>query len=167
MPTDEIGPFHPTHGGVGTLPGQPTEEGVAKLPDERIEELREELPTHETQTGPTPGGVGSLPGTRSETSVAKLPEEHLRSKDTASPLPDSQSNRLDQLRSELPSREVDTGPTHAGVGTLPGSRSESGVAKLPEERNTEAKDSRSPAVGTAGLRGEKHIRLAVNTNINC
>lgn len=156
MPTDEIGPFHPTRGGVGTLPGQPTEAAVAKLPDERIEEMREEqLPTHETQTGPTPGGVGSLPGTRSETSIAKLPEERLQSKDTTSvPTPDS---RLDHLRGEMPSREVDTGPTHGGVGTLPGPRSESGVAKLPEERITEAKDSSSPvvAVGTTGLKDTK------------
>ncbi|GJJ05828.1 hypothetical protein Clacol_000015 [Clathrus columnatus] len=138
MPTDEIGPFQPTHGGVGTLPGLPTEEGVAKLPDERIEEMRQELPTREIQTGPTPGGVGSLPGTNSEISVAKLPEERAQEQQATSS--QNQGDQLQRLRDELPSKEMNTGPTHGGVGTLPGSRSESGVAILPEERNTETKE---------------------------
>jgi len=76
LPSHETGSFHPTHGGVGMLPGTPTESGVAKLPDERLQELRDELPTHESGVfKPTHGGVGSLPGGKDEEGVAMLPEE--------------------------------------------------------------------------------------------
>lgn len=131
MPTYEVGPFQATHAGVGTLPGQPGEEGVAKLPDERFEELRQELPTREIPTA-SRHGVGSLLETKSETSVAKLPEERLQEQVSHSAGVDD--NQLERLRGELPSKELNTGPTHGGVGTLPGGRNESGVAILPEER---------------------------------
>ncbi|KIJ38914.1 hypothetical protein M422DRAFT_32979 [Sphaerobolus stellatus SS14] len=135
LPSHETGPFHPTHGGVGTLPGKPNEAGVAKLPEERTQELRNELPTHESgQFKPTHGGVGSLPGSKDEVGVAELPDEkrakRINERDYENP------KELSQLRQELPTRETDNRPTHGGVGSLPGSKDEAGVAVLPDEKNT-------------------------------
>ncbi|KAF8505245.1 hypothetical protein BU17DRAFT_71467 [Hysterangium stoloniferum] len=78
LPTQETGPFHPSHGGVGMLPGSRSEQSVAKLPEERLEDLRTELPSREDGEEafrPTHGGVGTLPGGKDEAGVAILPEE--------------------------------------------------------------------------------------------
>ena len=47
-------------------------------------------------------------------------------------LPDE---RVELLREELPTHEMGSfRPTHGGVGSLPGSKDESGVVELPDER---------------------------------
>ncbi|TEB20458.1 hypothetical protein FA13DRAFT_1779831 [Coprinellus micaceus] len=124
-------------GGVGSLPGKRSEQGVAMLPEERLfpaDEIMnshlppraDQLPSTELISG-SPIGVGSLPGKRSEQRVALTPEERLHPADQIlmSHLPP----RMDQL----PSREHVSGST-IGVGSLPGQRTEKGVALTPEER---------------------------------
>jgi len=136
LPSNETGPFHPTHGGVGTLPGTSNEEGVAKLPDERIEDLRSELPTREQEPFmPSHAGVGSLPGGKDEVAVAELPHEKTL-KETEN---DNQklrtANDITQLKDELPTREKEILLSTAGVGTLPSEKDETSVAVLREEKN--------------------------------
>jgi len=159
LPSHETGSFHPTHGGVGTLPGKVNEAGVAKLPEERTQELRDELPTHETGPfHPTHGGVGSLPGSKDEVGVAELPDEkrnrRIAERDHENP------RELDQLRDELPTRERDTKPTHGGVGSLPGERDESGVAVLPEERKVELDHAKKEDYGRATENANRGARDA-------
>jgi hypothetical protein len=137
LPSHETGPFHPTHSGVGTLPGQPTESGVAKLPDERIEELRNELPTHESESfKPTYGGVGSLPGDKYEIGVAKLPDERVTEADEnrtyVSGINGSQSQMLSTNQvSQLEGGDIQV--SEGGVGS-PGPKHEAGVVEAPDQR---------------------------------
>jgi len=103
---------------------------------------RTSLPSTEKE-GVKPGehydGVGPLPGSISETSVAKLPDERLES--TA-----GESDKSAQR--PLPSKETKgTRPRehYGGVGSLPGSNSETSVAKLPDEREAATSEERSGA----------------------
>ncbi|KAI0002127.1 hypothetical protein BJV74DRAFT_33274 [Russula compacta] len=91
------------------------------------------LPSTEKE-GVKPGehydGVGPLPGSISETSVAKLPDERLE------PAGDPTAGAITGAVS-LPSQEARGAQPHEhheGVGPLPGSTSETSVAKLPDER---------------------------------
>jgi hypothetical protein len=82
------------------------------------------------------GGVGPLPGTISETSVAKLPDERLAS-----------ARETGASAVSLPSQESTGVQPHehhsSGVGPLPGSRSETSVAKLSDERAGVAREERA------------------------
>ncbi|KAJ3540909.1 hypothetical protein NMY22_g4097 [Coprinellus aureogranulatus] len=128
-------------GGVGTLPGHRSERGVALLPEERLfpaddilnshlPPRMDQLPSREHLSGSVVG-VGSLPGKRGEQGVVLLPEERLHPADKIlnSHLPP----RMDQM----PSRERVSGSI-VGVGSLPGQRTEKGVALTPEERHNPA-----------------------------
>jgi hypothetical protein len=114
------------------------------------------LPSSEKE-GIKPGehydGVGPLPGSISETSVAKLPDE--RNESSASGEPDrSRAVRRPATRPagvSLPSQEkmgVQPYEHYDGVGPLPGTSSETSVAKLPDERKAE---ERSAEVGVAAV----------------
>lgn len=97
-------------------------------------------------------GVGPLPGSISETSVAKLPDERNESLGE----PDrSVCQRQPAARpaavASLPSQEkmgVQPYEHYDGVGPLPGTSSETSVAKLPDERKAEAE--RSSGVASVG-----------------
>jgi len=83
-------------------------------------------------------GVGPLPGSISETSVAKLPDERLAS--SGEPARPVRQPPARPAAVSLPSQErkgVQPYEHHDGVGPLPGSSSETSVAKLPEERKQE------------------------------
>jgi hypothetical protein len=87
-------------------------------------------------------GVGPLPGSISETSVAKLPDERSAS---------ARKTGAGVAAVSLPSQErtgVQPFEHHDGVGPLPGSRSESSVAKLPDERLASASKT-GPAAAVA------------------
>jgi hypothetical protein len=120
------------------------------------------LPSSEkegTHPGEHSGGVGSLPGSISETSVAKLPDERASERKAAASTPASRSNEItaDTDRGDdpseaaaLPSTEKEgahPGEHSGGVGSLPGSISETSVAKLPDERASERKASASRSNG--------------------
>ena len=89
-------------------------------------------------------GVGPLPGSISETSVAKLPDERMQPARGEVDQP-TQKHVAGAGTTSLPSRErigVQPYEHHNGVGPLPGTSSETSVAKLPDERAAAA------AVGT-------------------
>jgi hypothetical protein len=88
-------------------------------------------------------GVGPLPGSISETSVAKLPDERSAS---------ARKTEAGVAAVSLPSQErtgVQPFEHHDGVGPLPGSRSESSVAKLPDERLESARKTGAAAAAAA------------------
>lgn len=97
-----------------------------------------ELPTHETPTG-SRVGVGSLPGNNNEFGVARLPDEraignpYVHSQSTVVSAASSPFKSALRKADELPTREEPSG-SGVGVGSLPGSTLEPGVATLPEER---------------------------------
>lgn len=99
---------------------------------------RTSLPSTERE-GVKPGehhdGVGPLPGSISETSVAKLPDERMQSAREADQ--PTQKLAVGAGTISLPSGErkgVQPYEHHNGVGPLPGTSSETSVAKLPDER---------------------------------
>ncbi|KAI0302425.1 hypothetical protein B0F90DRAFT_1667612 [Multifurca ochricompacta] len=100
------------------------------------------LPSTEKE-GAKPGehydGVGPLPGSISETSVAKLPDERASATLDEQPKRDRPAHPLATrvAAASLPSQEtagVQPQEHHGGVGSLPGSGSETFVEKLPDER---------------------------------
>lgn len=112
----------------------------------------DQMPSREHPSGSIVG-VGSLPGKRSEQGVALTPEERLHPactyslrrllswSQTHSLIPhippsspdDILNSHLPPRMDQMPSREHLSGST-VGVGSLPGKRSEQGVALTPEER---------------------------------
>ncbi len=94
-------------------------------------------------------GVGPLPGSISETSVAKLPDERMQpAREADQP---TQKHALGAGTISLPSssrerKGVQPFEHHDGVGPLPGTISETSVAKLPDER---AAAAAAAAAGTA------------------
>ncbi|ESK86501.1 hypothetical protein Moror_9852 [Moniliophthora roreri MCA 2997] len=142
-------PFEHSNG-VGSLPGNQSEASVAKLPDERKAKTE--------NTSASSGGVGDLPGSHSEAGVAKLPEEraleeknqlHTSNLTPSTSLPlESVSNasivaQLGDTPAQTPgvrqsplSKQVTNGTSVGGVGDLPGGKSESSVAVLPDEKNS-------------------------------
>lgn len=154
--------------GVGPLPGSISETSVAKLPDERSQSAREagqptvkravevgsaSLPPQESK-GVQPyehhGGVGPLLGPPSETSATKLSDERFqpaREADQSTGKP-----AVEAGSTSLPSQEtegVQPYEHHGGVGPLLGPRSETSVAKLPEERAGATSEERSGAAAAA------------------
>jgi hypothetical protein len=143
LPSTEKEGTHPGEhcGGVGPLPGSISETSVAKLPDERETEAK-------TAPGPSsrtkevfaddddPREAVATAVAPASTSAAKVPEGEdapesaLRSKELA-----ADTGRGDDAREGVPA----AGEHRGGVGSLPGSPSETSVAKLPEERASEAK----------------------------
>jgi hypothetical protein len=154
--------YHPSSpGGVGTLPGPPGEIGVAMLPDERTggksvdEAVKDSVaasevtktspittttnnnPIPSTTTAPTTDPLskhtGYIPGTlQNDTSLAKLPEERRQHG-----LPSHDDNSNTQLGKS------------GGVGALPGSANESGVALLPDQRKVDKGMSTAPSADGA------------------
>ncbi|KAJ3497668.1 hypothetical protein NMY22_g19674 [Coprinellus aureogranulatus] len=149
-------------GGVGTLPGRRSERGVALLPEERLfpaDEIlnshlpprMDQLPSREHLSGSVVG-VGSLPGKRGEQGVVLLPEERLHPAGAYRlPVPSTHfhassllprkykilNSHLPPRMDQMPSRERVSGSI-VGVGSLPGQRTEKGVALTPEERHNPA-----------------------------
>ncbi|EAU87462.2 hypothetical protein CC1G_02221 [Coprinopsis cinerea okayama7 len=85
------------------------------------------MPSTEVLSG-SQVGVGSLPGGRSERNVAMLPEERLH------PAYDILDSHLPPGKDQLPCSEHPSG-SKVGVGSLPGTIVEPGVAVLPDERH--------------------------------
>nr|KIR47560.1 hypothetical protein I312_03327 [Cryptococcus bacillisporus CA1280] len=135
-PTEELVGAQPGEhsDGVGALPGTVNEAGVAILPDERSG-THFSLPSHEligALNREHSSGVGALPGTVHETGVAILPEEekvgHVRiHPDHAAGVGPRTSLPSDEYIGALPREHS------SGVGALPGTVHETGVAILPEE----------------------------------
>lgn len=125
LPSEASQNMHPSSsGGVGNLPGPPDEPGVAILPEERVH----------SSTSQYEGPNSEI--LHSETGLAILPEErHVPSHDDP-PL----ATKNDQPLST------------DGVGSLPGSNEEVGVALLPEERNSLAGSLASTDASTNSLR---------------
>ena len=101
-------------------------------------------------------GVGPLPGTISETSVAKLPDERMQPVRGADQ--PTQKRAVGAGTTSLPSRErkgVQPYEHHNGVGPLPGTSSETSVAKLPDERAAATSEGRPGAAGTASTESQK------------
>jgi len=109
------------------------------------ESIASYLPGSEPQEKPKPkqkgkgptGGVGSLPGTPNEEGVAKLPLERAQ-ESLEKMLEEKALAAQSEVAPSMPSQEgkdEDLGKT-SGVGALPGSKSEGGVAVLPQERST-------------------------------
>lgn len=100
-------------------------------------------------------GVGPLPGTISETSVAKLPDERNQpAREADQPTP---KHAAGAGTTSLPSRErkgVQPYERHNGVGLLPGTSSETSVAKLPDEPAAATSDRR-PGAASAGTEPQK------------
>ncbi|KAF8200180.1 hypothetical protein BJ912DRAFT_1139389, partial [Pholiota molesta] len=102
--------------------------------------LKVDLPTHEEPTGAREG-VGSLPGPNTAQGVAILPDEkeHLHDEPHPPHKKHPQKGRKHKEhkepgpQAELPTSEPPTG-SRVGIGSMPGSNRESGVATLPEER---------------------------------
>lgn len=98
-------------------------------------------------------GVGPLPGSISETSVAKLPDE--RNESLLGEPDRSVRHHQPQAAARpavvsLPSQEktgVQPYEHYDGVGPLPGTSSETSVAKLPDERKAETERSGVASVG--------------------
>jgi len=119
---------------------------------------RTSLPSTERE-GVKPGehhdGVGPLPGTISETSVAKLPDERMQpAREADQP---TQKRAVGAGTTSLPSRErtgVQPYEHHNGVGPLPGTSSETSVAKLPDERAAATSEGR-PGAAAAGTESQK------------
>ncbi|KAK7046142.1 hypothetical protein VNI00_007145 [Paramarasmius palmivorus] len=141
--------------GVGSLPGNPSEVSVAKLPDERG-------PKH---TSPNSGDAVDLsPSSNPETSVAKLPKERTAEETTATKLTPSTNGRQPlesvsnaSIEAQLGDTPVqtpgigqsplsklsttDAGDSSGGVGDLPGGKSETSIAVLPDEKNNRVNGS--------------------------
>ncbi len=108
--------------------------------------LKVDLPTHEQPSGAREG-VGSLPGPNTERGVAILPDErshthhtdsgqgkyHCHSVWEESAHGVSLGLKTAGQKYELPTTEIPSGSS-VGIGSMPGSIWESGVATLPEER---------------------------------
>lgn len=98
-----------------------------------------DLPTTEEVSG-SRVGVGSLPGRKGEEGVAILPYERLRHLDNGASSDQSSDGSYLRLFAEvaveelMPTTEAHTPFAYGGVGNLPGSRREKGVAMTPEER---------------------------------
>lgn len=124
------------------------------------------------------GGVGALPGSLAESSVTKLPDERTgtaipatvagaavaateAAKGTAEKVQNTAYDAKDRVThgghttaigaSSVPSRELDgakPGDHSSGVGALPGSINEPGVARLPDEKGRGITGATSASVGT-------------------
>ena len=112
---------------------------------------RTSLPSTERE-GVKPGehhdGVGPLPGSISETSVAKLPDERMPTREADQP---TQKHAVGAGATSLPSHErkgVQAYEHHNGVGPLPGTSSETSVAKLPDERAAALSEGRAGAASS-------------------
>lgn len=121
-------------------------------------------------------GVGPLPGSISETSVAKLPDE----RDEPSDEPDPSVSRRPAAAAAAAATTATTRPAAAGVslpsqekmgvqpyehydgvGPLPGTSSETSVAKLPDERKAE--EQRSARVAVASQSGVTDLGTQVRS----
>lgn len=136
--------------GVGSLPGPNTASGVAILPDERTHGhcpksddkshlghdhrpiFKVDMPLHEQPSG-SREGVGSLPGPNNARGVAILPDERIQSHHHKT---SDQGLKAGEKKYELPCSEVPSGSS-VGIGSMPGTIWESGVATLPDERLNE------------------------------
>lgn len=103
-------------------------------------------------------GVGPLPGSISETSVAKLPDERMQpTREVGQP---TQKHPVGAGTISLPSssserKGVQPFEHHNGVGPLPGTSSETSVAKLPDERAAAATSEGRPGLAAAGTESQK------------
>ena len=103
-------------------------------------------------------GVGPLPGSISETSVAKLPDERMQpAREADQP---AQKDAVGAGTISLPSsprerKGVQPFEHYDGVGPLPGTSSETSVAKLPDERAAAATLAGRPVVAAAGTESQK------------
>ncbi|KAF8504821.1 hypothetical protein F5888DRAFT_791105 [Russula emetica] len=119
---------------------------------------RTSLPSMEKE-GVKPGehhdGVGPLPGSISETSVAKLPDERMQpTREADQP---TQKHAVGAGTTSLPSheRKGDQPYEHNnGVGPLPGTSSETSVAKLPDESAATTSEGR-PGPAAASTESQK------------
>lgn len=117
---------------------------------------RTSLPSTERE-GVKPGehydGVGPLPGSISETSVAKLPDERMqpaREADKPTQKHAAVAGTI-SLPSSLGERKgVQPFEHHDGVGPLPGTSSETSVAKLPDERAAALTSEGRPGAAAVG-----------------
>ncbi|KAK7682297.1 hypothetical protein QCA50_014500 [Cerrena zonata] len=162
LPTSET-PTGPHTSGVGSLPGANTEAGVAVLPDEKFAKSSTgatdpSVGTHRALSGSISkpsnesehlsrgtaavGGVGALPGDRNESGVAQLPDERANPAFTSASIGGIGDLKPVTLPSQEPygneslknSRDTGRQGVQEGVGSLVGSKAESGVAKVPDER---------------------------------
>ena len=139
LPSTELtgaGP-HEHVGGVGALPGSLAERSVTKLPDERMETV---VPA--TIAGAAVAATEAAKGT-----AEKVQSTAYDAKDRA--LHGGHTTAIGP--SSVPSHELDgakPGDHSSGVGALPGSINESGVARLPDEGGRGATGATSPSIGT-------------------
>ena len=116
------------------------------------------LPAHEpfgARPGDHSSGVGALPGNQSEADVALLPEESAHPQFDSGAIATSGQVGL-KPSEEASGNEAAFGQARnmAGVGALVGDRSESGVARLPDERSKDASDF-APVGAVTGSRDEQ------------
>ncbi|KAF9526173.1 hypothetical protein CPB83DRAFT_908575 [Crepidotus variabilis] len=184
LPSEELTQnAHPsTRGGVGTLPGPPGEADVAVLPHERTGGVSTDKLVNESISGaslnksspistttnnnaavtssipkninPESTHTGFIPtslAADSTTSIAKLPEE---SRHHNLPTHDDESSTV-------------LGKS-AGVGKLPGSADESGVALVPDERKATADDQSklsAPSMASAGADTDASVKTLAGSRM--
>ncbi|KAF9257994.1 hypothetical protein L218DRAFT_935171 [Marasmius fiardii PR-910] len=183
LPTQE-GPQKPFErsDGIGSMPGNASESSVAKLPDERANVQGGKATTLPTQQGPRKpfdvlGGIGSFPGNASE-----LPHEKMgiqgtpnAAKPSATALTPATNGQLSLDDISKASVQAQLGETPAmtpavdgvqtpkiidGVRDLPGGKSESTVAMVPDER----KESNAQAGYASNGPREPVLNLAPRTH---
>ncbi|CAL1697560.1 unnamed protein product [Somion occarium] len=110
--------------GVGSLPGNVSETSVARLPDDRSQTVT-----------PTPGGT--LGGVGAGAGLGAAAATFATKTKTFAPSPLGAGAKKEK-EAELPTTEEPSISRQAGVGSLPGGKDESGVAKLPEEKASSA-----------------------------
>ncbi|KAI0092221.1 hypothetical protein BDY19DRAFT_928909 [Irpex rosettiformis] len=125
MPSTELTGAHAGEhvGGVGSLPGSLGERSVTKLPDERMETA-------------TPATVAGAAVAATETAKGTAEEAQSTAHDTMDRIMHG-GHSTAVTASTVPSRELEgakPGDHSSGVGALPGSLNEPGVAILPDER---------------------------------
>ena len=116
------------------------------------------MPAHEpfgAQAGDHSLGAGALPGNQSEANVALLPEESAHPQFDSGLIATSGQVGL-KPSEEASGNEAAVGQACnvAGVGALVGDRSESGVARLPDERSKDISDF-APVGAVVGSRDDQ------------
>lgn len=138
LPSTEESGAQPSEksGGVGALPGRISEAGVAQLPEERV------VDTGNASTAnlhPRYGlALAREKGLNARANEGRLSSEMIPHVSDVGSKTDPSIASPQNLGASLPSNESSTDPSvftsSGGVGALPGSSGESGVAVLPEER---------------------------------
>ncbi|TFK66412.1 hypothetical protein BDN72DRAFT_859936 [Pluteus cervinus] len=145
-----------------TAGSDPTKQQIAQpQPHKAVRE-------HKEQKSPS-GGVGSLPGTPNEEGVARLPDERAQEKADQSleekkrAVKSDVTRKLSSTQTTLPSQEGadDSLGKTKGVGALPGSKDESGVALLPEERKNIGEKESVTAPSPRAEQPHEHGKTAV------